>query len=145
MLNNITIMGRLSDNPELRTTTSGLSVCSFTIANNKDFAKDGDAPNWVDCVAWRQTAEFISRNFQKGSMIIVTGSLQTRTYQDRNGNNRKAVEIVVNQCYFGESKRDSVAARQASEPVVNEAPVSYASAAATDFTVTEDVEDDLPF
>ena len=145
MLNNVTIMGRLADNPEVRTTASGLSVCSFTIANDKDYKKDGDAPNWIDCVAWRQTAEFIGRNFQKGSMIIVQGSLQTGTYQDRNGNNRKSVEVIVNQCYFGEGRRDSSAPVQAQAPVADAAPVSYASANANDFMVTEDVEDDLPF
>lgn len=106
MLNNISIMGRLTADPEVRQTPNGVSVCSFTIANDKDFKRDGDAPNWIDCVAWRNNAEFIGKYFKKGSLIVVTGSLQTRQYQDKNGNNRKATEIVVNQQYFAESKKD---------------------------------------
>ena len=149
MLNNISVMGRLTADPEVRQTPNGVSVCSFTIANDKDFKRDGDAPNWIDCVAWRNNAEFIGKYFRKGSLIVVTGSLQTRQYQDKNGNNRKATEIVVNQQYFAESKRSAdenqaggfTPAAQNAQP----APVSYASADASDFTVTGDAEDDLPF
>lgn len=149
MLNNISVMGRLTADPEVRQTPNGVSVCSFTIANDKDFKRDGDAPNWIDCVAWRNNAEFIGKYFKKGSLIVVTGSLQTRTYQDRNGNNRKATEIVVNQQYFAESKR-SAEENQAggfapAQQTAQAAPVSYASADASDFTVTGDAEDDLPF
>lgn len=140
MLNNISVMGRLTADPEVRQTPNGIPVCSFTIANDKDFKRDGDAPNWIDCVAWRNNAEFIGRYFKKGSLIVVTGSLQTRQYQDKNGNNRKVTEIVVNQQYFAESKRSAEEAQQAEA-----APVSYASADASDFTVTGDAEDDLPF
>ena len=149
MLNNISVMGRLTADPEVRQTPNGVSVCSFTIANDKDFKRDGDAPNWIDCVAWRNNAEFIGQYFKKGSLIVVTGSLQTRSYQDRNGNNRKATEIVVNQQYFAESKR-SAEENQAggfapAQQTAQAAPVSYASADASDFTVTGDAEDDLPF
>ena len=149
MLNNISVMGRLTADPEVRQTPNGVSVCSFTIANDKDFKRDGDAPNWIDCVAWRNNAEFIGKYFKKGSLIVVTGSLQTRSYQDRNGNNRKATEIVVNQQYFAESKR-SAEENQAggfapAQQAAQAAPVSYASADASDFTVTGDAEDDLPF
>ena len=149
MLNNISVMGRLTADPEVRQTPNGVSVCSFTIANDKDFKRDGDAPNWIDCVAWRNNAEFIGKYFKKGSLIVVTGSLQTRTYQDKNGNNRKATEIVVNQQYFAESKR-SAEENQAggfapAQQTAQAAPVSYASADASDFTVTGDAEDDLPF
>jgi single-strand DNA-binding protein len=149
MLNNISVMGRLTADPEVRQTPNGVSVCSFTIANDKDFKRDGDAPNWIDCVAWRNNAEFIGKYFKKGSLIVVTGSLQTRSYQDRNGNNRKATEIVVNQQYFAESKR-SAEENQAggfapAQQTAQAAPVSYASADASDFTVTGDAEDDLPF
>ena len=149
MLKNISVMGRLTADPEVRQTPNGVSVCSFTIANDKDFKRDGDAPNWIDCVAWRNNAEFIGKYFKKGSLIVVTGSLQTRTYQDRNGNNRKATEIVVNQQYFAESKR-SAEENQAggfapAQQTAQAAPVSYASADASDFTVTGDAEDDLPF
>ena len=149
MLNNISVMGRLTADPEVRQTPNGVSVCSFTIANDKDFKRDGDAPNWIDCVAWRNNAEFIGKYFKNGSLIVVTGSLQTRSYQDRNGNNRKATEIVVNQQYFAESKR-SAEENQAggfapAQQTAQAAPVSYASADASDFTVTGDAEDDLPF
>ena len=149
MLNNISVMGRLTADPEVRQTPNGVSVCSFTIANDKDFKRDGDAPNWIDCVAWRNNAEFIGKYFKKGSLIVVTGSLQTRQYQDKNGNNRKATEIVVNQQYFAESKRSAEenpgAAFAPAQPAAQPAPVSYTSANASDFTVTGDAEDDLPF
>ena len=148
MLNNISVMGRLTADPEVRQTPNGIPVCSFTIANDKDFKRDGDAPNWIDCVAWRNNAEFIGRYFKKGSLIVVTGSLQTRQYQDKNGNNRKVTEIVVNQQYFAESKRSAEEAQQggyAPAQPAEAAPVSYASADASDFTVTGDAEDDLPF
>lgn len=150
MLNNISVMGRLTADPEVRQTPNGVSVCSFTIANDKDFKRDGDAPNWIDCVAWRNNAEFIGKYFKKGSLIVVTGSLQTRQYQDKNGNNRKATEIVVNQQYFAESKRSAEENQAAggfapAQPAAQATPVSYASADASDFTVTGDAEDDLPF
>lgn len=149
MLNAITIMGRFTDNPEVRTTASGISVCSFTIANDKDYKRDGDAPNWVDCVAWRQAAESIGRFFRKGSPIIIEGSLQTRQYQDKNGNNRKATEVIVNRWHFAESKRQSEGVEDYSappvQPAAQAAPVSYSNADASDFTVTDDAEDDLPF
>ena len=149
MLNNISVMGRLTADPEVRQTPNGVSVCSFTIANDKDFKREGDAPNWIDCVAWRNNADFIGKYFKKGSLIVVTGSLQTRQYQDKNGNNRKATEIVVNQQYFAESKRASEegqgAAYAPAQQSAQSAPVSYASANASDFTVTGDAEDDLPF
>ncbi|MBQ6381140.1 MAG: single-stranded DNA-binding protein [Clostridia bacterium] len=149
MLNNISVMGRLTADPEVRQTPNGVSVCSFTIANDKDFKRDGDAPNWIDCVAWRNNADFIGKYFKKGSLIVVTGSLQTRQYQDKNGNNRKATEVVVSQQYFGESKRaaDENAAgfAPAQSAAQQAAPVSYTSADASDFTVTGDAEDDLPF
>lgn len=146
MLNHISIMGRLTDTPEVRTTTSGISVCSFTIANDKDYKKDDTAPNWVDCVAWRQNADFIAQYFKKGSLIAISGALQTRQYQDKNGNNRKATEIVVDHAYFAESKRsDGAAPQPAAQQAAQSAPVSYSSAQASDFTVTGDAEDDLPF
>ncbi|MBE6817602.1 MAG: single-stranded DNA-binding protein [Ruminococcaceae bacterium] len=149
MLNNISVMGRLTADPEVRQTPNGVSVCSFTIANDKDFKRDGDAPNWIDCVAWRNNADFIGKYFKKGSLIVVTGSLQTRQYQDKNGNNRKATEVVVSQQYFAESKRAAEenhgGTYTPAQPAAQAAPVSYASADASDFTVTGDAEDDLPF
>ena len=99
MLNHIVIMGRLTRDPELRTTQSGVSVASFTVAVDRDFGgRDGGE---------RQTGEFVSRNFRKGSMIVVSGRMQSRKYQDREGNNRTAWDVQVDNVYFGESKRDS--------------------------------------
>ena len=108
MLNKITAMGRLTAAPELKTTGSGTSVCSFTLACDRDYkAKDAEREtDWLDCVAWRGTAEFVSKYFDKGRMMVVDGRLQTRTYEDKNGNKRKATEIVVDNAYFGDSKRD---------------------------------------
>ena len=138
MLNNISVMGRLTADPELRVTPNGVSVCSFTIANDKDFKKDGDAPNWIDCVAWRNEADFISRCFKKGALIIITGSLNTRQFEDKNGNKRKVTEVVVNQSYFATTKRENATERAANEP-----QQEYEPATAEDFTV--DSQDDLPF
>ena len=106
MLNHIVIMGRLTKEPELRTTSSGTSVASFTVAVARDFGTQKET-DFIDCVAWRQTAEFISKYFHKGSMIVVSGRMQSRKYQDREGNNRVAWDIQAENVYFGESKRDS--------------------------------------
>jgi single-strand DNA-binding protein len=110
MLNHITIMGRLTRDPELRTTQSGVSVTSFTVAVDRDFGgRDGGErqTDFIDCVAWRQTGEFVSKYFHKGSMIVVSGRLQSRKWQDRDGNNRTNWEIQADNVYFGESRRDS--------------------------------------
>ena len=110
MLNHITIMGRLTRDPELRTTQSGVNVASFTVAVDRDFGgRDGGErqTDFIDCVAWRQTGEFVSKYFHKGSMIVVSGRLQSRKWQDRDGNNRTSWEIVADNVYFGESRRDS--------------------------------------
>jgi single-strand DNA-binding protein len=108
MINNAVLMGRLVATPELRATTNGVEVTSFTIAVDK-YAKQGEEKkaDFIDCVAWRQTAVFVSKYFQKGSMIAVTGAIQTRTYEDKDGNKRKAVEIVVGNASFCGSKSDS--------------------------------------
>ena len=108
MLNRIILMGRLTRDPELRRTGSGIAVASFSLAVDRDFApKDGGnrETDFIDCVAWRQTGEFVSKYFQKGSLIAIEGSLQTRQYQDKNGNNRTAIEIVANNANFAGSKR----------------------------------------
>ena len=106
MLNNVTLMGRLVADPELRTTHNGISVTSFAIAVDRGYAKSNEErqTDFIDLVAWRQTAEFITKYFKKGSMIAVEGSIQTRTYEDKNGNKRKAVEVVVNNVHFCGSK-----------------------------------------
>lgn len=107
MLNVVAIMGRLVADPELRTTTQGHSVCSFRIACDRSHVQQGQErqADFIDIVAWRQQAEFVSKYFQKGSMIAVEGSLQTRNYQDKNGNNRTAVEVVANNISFAGAKR----------------------------------------
>ncbi len=109
MLNHITVMGRLVRDPELRRTGSGIAVASFRVAVDRDFApKDGSErkADFIDCVAWRQTGEFVSKYFTKGRMIVVDGRLEMRDWTDKDGNKRTSAEIVVANAYFGDSKRD---------------------------------------
>ena len=108
MLNHITVMGRLTRDPELRYTQTQTPVTSFSVAVDRDYApKDGGErqTDFIDCVAWRSTAEFVSKYFQKGSMAVVSGRLQMRDWTDRDGNKRRSAEIVADNVYFGESKR----------------------------------------
>ena len=108
MLNHITIMGRLTRDPELRYTQSQIPVASFSVAVDRDFGgRDGAErqTDFIDCVAWRSTAEFVSKYFQKGSMAVVSGRLQIREWTDNNGGKRRNAEVVVDNIYFGESKR----------------------------------------
>lgn len=110
MLNHTVIMGRLTRDPELRYTQSGIAVASFTVAVDRDFSGQSSGEkqtDFIDCVAWRQTAEFVSKYFSKGSMAVVSGRLQSRKWQDRDGNNRTNWEVLAESVYFGESKRDS--------------------------------------
>ena len=110
MLNHITIMGRLTRDPELRRTGTGIAVASFTVAVDRDFGgRDGGEKetDFIDCVAWRQTGEFVSKYFTKGSMIVVSGRLQIRSWTDKEGNKRRTAEVVADNVYFGESKRSS--------------------------------------
>ena len=110
MLNHIVVMGRLTRDPELRRTGSGIAVASFSLAVDRDFApKDGGnrETDFIDCVAWRQTGEFVSKYFTKGRMAVVSGRLQIRQWTDKDGNNRRSAEIVADNVYFGDSKRDS--------------------------------------
>ena len=110
MLNHITIMGRLTRDPELRRTGSGIAVASFTVAVDRDFGgRDGGEKetDFIDCVAWRQTGEFVSKYFTKGSLIVVSGRLQIRSWTDKDGNKRRTAEVVAENVYFGGSKRDS--------------------------------------
>ena len=110
MLNHITIMGRLTRDPELRRTGSGVAVASFTVAVDRDFGgRDGGEKetDFIDCVAWRQTGEFVSKYFTKGRMIVVSGRLQIRSWTDKDGNKRRTAEVVADNCYFGDSKRES--------------------------------------
>lgn len=105
MLNNVTIMGRLTADPELRKTGGGTSVTTFTLACERDFKTDGEKQaDFFEVVAWKHTAEFVSKYFAKGRMAVVSGRLQTRSWTDKDGNKRKAVEIVADNVYFGDSK-----------------------------------------
>lgn len=110
MLNTITIMGRLVRDPELRRTPSGVAVASFCLAVERDFAdkQSGEREtDFIDCHAWRGTAEFVAKHFSKGSMAIVSGRLQIRNYTDKDGNKRRAAEVVADSVYFGDSKKST--------------------------------------
>ena len=110
MLNHITIMGRLTRDPELRRTGTGIAVASFTVAVDRDFSgRDGGEKetDFIDCVAWRQTGEFVSKYFTKGSMIVVSGRLQIRSWTDKEGGKRRTAEVVADNVYFGESRRSN--------------------------------------
>ena len=171
MLNHITIMGRLTRDPELRRTGSGVAVASFTVAVDRDFGgRDGGEKetDFIDCVAWRQTGEFVSKYFTKGRMIVVSGRLQIRSWTDKDGNKRRTAEVVADNVYFGDSKRDSDNGGSAyggssyggnnygnsgfgggySAPAPSygggyNAPAP--SAPASDFGIVEDFDDQLPF
>jgi single-strand DNA-binding protein len=108
MLNTITIMGRLTRDPELRRTSSGVAVASFTLACERDFAAQGETreTDFIDIVAWRYTAEFVDKYFSKGQMAVVSGRLQIRNWEDKEGNKRRSAEILADHVYFGEAKRD---------------------------------------
>lgn len=111
MLNTITIMGRLVRPPELRYTQSNTLVTTFTLAVDRDYRSgDGERQtDFIDCVAWRSTAEFVNKYFAKGSMAVVSGRLQSHKWEDKNGNNRVAWEVIANNVYFGETKRSESA------------------------------------
>ena len=155
MLNHIVIMGRLTRDPELRRTGSGIAVASFTVAVDRDFGgRDGGEKetDFIDCVAWRQTGEFVSKYFTKGSMIVVSGRLQVRGWTDKDGNKRRTAEIVADNVYFGESKRssDSSNASYGSNAYAAPAAPAYGSyaapaAPASDFAMLSDDDAQLPF
>ena len=109
MLNHIVIMGRLVRDVELRRTAAGVACANFTVAVDRDFgSQEGQKEtDFIDCVAWRQTGEFVSKYFGKGSIIVVSGRLQIRGWTDKDGNKRKTAEIIASNCYFGGSKQES--------------------------------------
>ena len=148
MLNHITIMGRLTRDPELRYTQSQTPVASFTLAVDRDFGgRDGGEKqtDFIDCVAWRQTAEFVSKYFAKGSMAVVSGRLQIRDWTDREGGKRRSAEIVVDNIYFGDSKRrDDGAPRTESRPAYTSSYESV-SPSASAFSELSDDDGELPF
>ena len=160
MLNHITIMGRLTRDPELRRTGSGVAVASFTVAVDRDFSgKDGGEKetDFIDCVAWRQTGEFVSKHFTKGRMIVVSGRLQIRGWTDKDGNKRRTAEVVADNVYFGESKRSSDSSNASyggntygGNSYAAPAAPSYGSysapaAPASDFAMLSDDDAQLPF
>ena len=165
MLNHITLMGRLVNDPELRRTGTGIAVASFRIAVDRDFApKDGGErkADFINCVAWRQTGEFISKYFSKGRMIVVDGRLEMRDWTDKEGNKRRTAEVVADNCYFGDSKRDDQGGSSYggnayggnsyggsySAPATAPSYGGYsapASAPASDFAMLDDDDAQLPF
>lgn len=142
MLNKAIIMGRLTDNPELRKTPNDISVVSFTLAVERAYRSGADrVTDFLDVVAWRTTAEFVSKYFVKGQLVAVEGSIQVRSYTDKDGNKRRAWEIVADQVHFAESKRD-----QGNAPATrSEQPASYSNADPGTFTELPDDDNDLPF
>jgi len=107
MLNHIVVMGRLTHDPELRKTASGVSVTSFTVAVDRDFSQDGQKEtDFLDVVAWRNTAEFAAKYFAKGRMAVISGRLQIRNWEDKEGNKRRTAEILAENIYFGDSKKE---------------------------------------
>ena len=171
MLNHIVIMGRLTRDPELRRTGSGIAVASFTLAVDRDFGKNENGEretDFIDCVAWRQTGEFVSKYFTKGRMAVVSGRLQIRSWNDKDGNKRRTAEVVADNVYFGDSKRENEGGNAYggnayggntygsapayggySAPSAPAAPAygSYGmpSAPASDFAVLNDDDAQLPF
>ena len=155
MLNHITIMGRLVRDPELRRTGSGVAVASFCVAVDRDYqSKDGGErkADFINCVAWRQTGEFISKYFTKGRMIVVDGRLEMRDWTDRDGNKRTTAEVNVDNAYFGDSKRDSDnSGSYGGNTYSAPAAPSYggysapAAAPASDFAMLDDNDAQLPF
>ncbi|MBP1737592.1 MAG: Single-stranded D-binding protein [Oscillospiraceae bacterium] len=150
MLNRIILQGRLTADPELRQTPAGVSVASFALAVDRDFKnkESGEKEtDFINCVAWRGTGEFVSRYFTKGSLAVVEGRLQMRRYTDRDGNKRIAAEVVADNVYFGGSKKDSEGGAYGQAPAAYSTGSSgYAAAPGADqFAELSDDDGDLPF
>ena len=159
MLNVCTIMGRLTRDPELRRTGSGVPVASFCLAVDRDYnPKDGaeKETDFIDCTCWRGTGEFVSKYFQKGSVAIVSGRLQIRNYTDKDGNKRRAAEVVADSVYFGDSKKSDqgnstyqapIASQNAENPYADTLALvdRYKNGIPSDFAMLEDDDPQLPF
>ena len=152
MLNVVAIMGRLVADPELRTTQSGTNVCSFRIACDRNFARQGEQrqADFIDIVAWRQQAEFVSKYFTKGRMAVVEGRLQIRDWTDKDGGKRRSAEVVADNVYFGDSKRDGgdnsgYNPGYAPAPASHSAAPSNFSASGSDFAEIGEDDGELPF
>ncbi len=147
MFNKAILVGRLTADPELRTTPSGTSVCTFSVACDRRFSgKDGERKaDFINIVTWRQTAEFVSKYFTKGRPIGIEGSIQTRSYTDKEGNKRTAFEVVADNVFFVGSKSESGGSSFAApSDSFSAAPVAYSSGSAGDFEEVE-ADSDLPF
>jgi single-strand DNA-binding protein len=145
MLNCAVIMGRLTADPELRQTPNGVAVTTFTVAVDRGFVRQGEErkADFINVVAWRQTAEFVTRYFSKGSMIAIRGEIQTRPYEDKNGNKRTAFEVIAREVSFCGSKAESGTGNY--NAVASAAPApTYQTAAPSDFEEITD-DEDLPF
>ena len=144
-MNKVILMGRLTKDVEIRQTPNNISVARFTIAVNRRFVKDGgQQADFINCIAWRKTGEFISRYFQKGSMIAVVGSIQTRSWDGNDGKKQYATEVIVDEAYFTGSKSENSTGGKFSDSELNDLNSQYGD----DFaTIGDDEEnaDDLPF
>ena len=149
MLNHIIIMGRLTRDPELRRTGSGVAVTSFTLAVDRDFGKNENGEketDFIDCVAWRQTGEFVSKYFAKGRMAVVSGRLQIRSWTDKDGNKRRTAEVVADNVYFGDSKREGESMGSSyAAPAPAYGGYSAPAAPASDFAMLDNDDAQLPF
>ena len=153
-LNRIILMGRLTRDPELRRTQSGVSVTSFSLAVDRDFkGQSGEREtDFIDIVAWRQTAEFVSKYFTKGRMAVVEGRLQIRDWKDNDGNNRRSAEVYAENVYFGDSKRDGAGSGYDAPPAYGSAPAysspvggGYRPSGNAGFSELDDQDGELPF
>lgn len=145
MLNKIVLMGRLTRDPEIRHTQSQTPVASFTLAVDRDYSgKDGaeKQTDFIDCVAWRSTADFVGKYFSKGRMAVVSGRLQIRDWQDKDGNKRRSAEVIVDSMYFGDSKKDG---QSASQSGAAQAQAYAAPTTGQTFTEIDEDDGDLPF
>lgn len=148
MLNHITIMGRLTRDPELRRTGSGVAVTSFTLAVDRDFSgKDGGEKetDFIDCVAWRNTGEFVAKHFTKGRMAVASGRLQIRNWTDKDGNKRRTAEVIAENVYFADSKRDDQSGNSYGSSPAGSYGGYSAPTGPSDFAMMDDDDSQLPF
>ena len=152
MLNHITIMGRLTRDPELRRTGGGIAVASFCVAVDRDYSgKDSEEKetDFIDCVAWRQTGEFVSKYFTKGRMIVASGRLQIRSWTDKDGNKRRTAEVVADNCYFADTKREesvnAYSGNAYSAPVPSYCGYAAPADPGSDYAMLEDDDAQLPY
>jgi len=147
-MNKVILMGRLTRDPEMRQTPNGVSVCSFSIAVNRRFAKDGQQnADFINCTAWRQQAEFICKYFQKGAMIAVVGSLQSRSWENQEGKRQYSTDVVVDEVYFTGSRSESQGSSQESScmPQPKSSDDGFGDIDSMGFHTMDGSEDDLPF